>query len=94
MGECAPLSPMTGSKTVQVSAHLYRNTAPVITASNLNLGNIVGRLASGSFRKEVSVSPASFHATGVDAEGDPFTIVANVSQVTLIGPAWPTPPWS
>lgn len=85
-GTCDTLQPLTGSKVVTVSAHLYRNRAPIITASNANLGDIVGILSGNSFRRTVNVSPATFGASAYDPDGDPVTLVANVSQVTLVGP--------
>jgi hypothetical protein len=78
--------PMTGSTIVQISAHLFRNSAPVISATNAHLGDIVGRLAGGTFSKNVAISPATFGASAVDPDGDPVAVTANISNVTLVGP--------
>lgn len=85
-GICSPLSPMTGSTIAYVTAHLHRNTAPVITASNAHLGNIVGVMAGNNFTTNVAVNPSMFGAAATDADGDPVTITASVSNITLAGP--------
>ena len=81
-----PLSAMTGSIQVAVTADLHRNRAPQISADDLNLGQIVGCLIGGSFQITHPVSPASFNAQATDPDGDSVVIVADVSSVTLIGP--------
>lgn len=85
-GVCTPLSPMTGSTIAYVTATLHRNSAPLITAGNVNLGDLVGILSAGTFGRSVPVSPALFSAVATDPEGDPVTIAADVSNVTLVGP--------
>jgi hypothetical protein len=85
-GTCDDLLPLTGSKVVVVSAHLYSNQAPVISATNADLGDIVGILSGSTFSRTVNVSPATFGASAFDADGDPVALSANVSQVTLTGP--------
>lgn len=89
-GDCSPLMPMTGSTSATVSALLHRNSAPVISAGNVNLGDIVGCYSGGTFSTSVSVSAATFGATATDPEGDPVSIVADVSNVTLVGPGMAT----
>lgn len=85
-GACAPLAPLTGSTTAFVGAMLHRNSAPVITAHDADLGNIVGCLAGSVFSANAPVSLATFGASATDPDGDPVSLVASVSSVTLVGP--------
>jgi hypothetical protein len=85
-GDCAPLTPMTGSFTAYVGAVLHTNNAPTINAHDVDLGDIVGCLCSGVFGTEVNISPAMFGAAATDPDGDPVAVTASVSRVTLVGP--------
>lgn len=90
---CDPLAPMTGTKTVYVRVHLYRNRAPEFSAfSNKDLGNIIGCMENGQFQETVNLPTTDgdlrsyFSLTTADPDGDPITVSADVTQVTLIGP--------
>lgn len=83
---CPPLTPLSSSATVYVNATLHRNHAPTITASNLNLGSIVGCLVGDSFQTTVSFTPQDFNVSTSDPDGDPVTVTASASSATLIGP--------
>lgn len=84
--DCGALAPMSSSTIVYVTATLHRNTPPSIAATDANLGSLVGCLSAGTFSRNVAVSPALFGASALDAEGDPVSLVASVSNVTLVGP--------
>ena len=91
---CDPLQSLCGETTVKVRATLHRNNPPTITASNANLGQIVGCLVNGSFQTTQPISLETFGASASDPEGDPvsLSIQGDISQLTFVGPGVVTLP--
>lgn len=59
------------------------NTAPTITATDKDFGQIVGCLVggcTGSFQTTVNFSTADFNPVTGDGDGDPVTVTADVSS--------------
>lgn len=84
---CPPNTPLSNSVTVYVNATLHRNHAPTLSASDLNLGQIVGCLVGGSMQTTVSFAPEDFNPVTGDPDGDPVvSITADIASATLVGP--------
>jgi hypothetical protein len=92
--DCEPMQSLCGETTVYVRATLHRNNPPTITASNANLGPIVGCLVGGSFQTTQPISLETFDASATDPEGDPvlLSIQGDLSELTFVGPGVVTLP--
>jgi hypothetical protein len=84
--DCSPLAAMTGTKMVKVTATLHRNRPPTISATDADLGDLFGCLVGGSFQKTVAITTGMFNPVLADPDGDPVSVTANVTSVTLVGP--------
>jgi hypothetical protein len=62
------------------------NSPPTISASDLDLGQVVGCLVDGSFQVTQDIAVDDFDPITSDPDGDPVTVTLDVSSVTLIGP--------
>lgn len=64
------------------------NKPPILTAEDLQLGQVVGCLVDGSFQITKPLQLSDFTYSVSDPDGDPVTVTLNVSEVTLVGPGY------
>lgn len=62
------------------------NSAPAITASDLDLGQLVGCLVGSQFQKYVEFAISDFAPVTSDPDGDPVAVTIDKTSATLIGP--------
>ncbi len=62
------------------------NDPPVLSADDLELGELFGELIGTSFEQSLTVAPADFNPIPFDPDGDPVTLTLDQSAVTLVGP--------